>query len=122
MEFGFSLKVMSRRPSFSTVGGIPRSGLVDRKQRSNIRAAVPASLTSEPGHKIGEPNVIRPGGGVDHYRMRALVVATVNQQPARAGLPHFPESDFLFAQGPSKRGGHGIGKPLQFAVHRWLWR
>jgi hypothetical protein len=27
------------------VGGIPRGGLVDRKQRSHIRAAVPTSLT-----------------------------------------------------------------------------
>jgi hypothetical protein len=47
--------------------------------------------------------------------VRAPVVAAVDEQPARAGRPHFPESDFLFAHGPSKRGGDGIGKPLQLA-------
>jgi len=29
--------------------------------------------------------------------MGAFVVAAVDEKPARARLPHFPESDFLFA-------------------------
>jgi hypothetical protein len=92
------------------MGGVPRCGLVDRKQRSNIRAAVPTNLTGELRLKIGQPDVIRPLAGVDHNRMSTAIVCTVDQKPGGAGLPHFPESDFLFAHVPSKRGGDGIGK------------
>jgi hypothetical protein len=31
-----------------------------------------------------------------HDRMNAFVVAAKDLQPARAGLPHFPEGDLLF--------------------------
>jgi len=79
------------------VGRIPRGGLVDRKQRSNIGAAVPTSLTGELRLEVGQPDIIRPLAGIDHYRMRALVVAAVDEKPGRARRPHFPESDFRFA-------------------------
>jgi hypothetical protein len=56
--------------------------------------------------------------------MGAPVVAAVDEKPAMAGRPHFPESDFLFTHArprhwkhrASKRGGEGIGKPLQLAA------
>jgi hypothetical protein len=28
--------------------------------------------------------------------MGAAIIGTIDQKPGRAGLPHFPESDFLF--------------------------
>jgi hypothetical protein len=37
----------------STVGGIPRGGLVDRKQRSHIRGAVATSLAGEARLEVG---------------------------------------------------------------------
>jgi hypothetical protein len=80
----------------STVGWIPRGGLVDRKQRSNIGPAVTAGPTEELRLEVGQPDVVRPLAGVDRDRMGAAKVLAIDQQPGRAGLPHFPESDFLF--------------------------
>src|SRR4051812_21709634 len=45
--------------------------------------------------QIGQAD-IAPSAGVDHDGMRALVIGTVNNEPGRAGLAHFPEGDFLF--------------------------
>jgi hypothetical protein len=64
------------------VGGIPGGELVDSKQRSNIRAAVPT--TGELRLKIGQPNMIEPAAGVDHNRMSAAIVCTVDRKPGRA--------------------------------------
>jgi hypothetical protein len=58
---------------------------------------VTASLTRELGLKIGKPNVATPSAGVDHDWMRALVIAAVDDEPGRARLAHFPESDFPLA-------------------------
>ncbi len=76
---------------------------------------VAAGLAGKAWLQVGQPDAITPAIGIDHDGVRAPVVAAVDEQPARAGRPHFPESDFLFAHGPSKRGGDGIGKPLQLA-------
>jgi len=80
----------------STVGRIPGRRPVYRKQRPDVRAALPAHPTSKLRLHVGESNVVRPRGGVDRHRMRALVVAAVDEQPARAGRPHFSKGDLLF--------------------------
>jgi hypothetical protein len=54
------------------------------KHRPDIGTAVPAGLTGEFRFEIRQPNVVRPGGGVDRYRKGAFVVAAVDEQPARA--------------------------------------
>ena len=69
------------------LGGIPRGGLVDRKQRSNIRASVTASLADEQGLE-GKPDVIRPLVAADHCRMAATIIRAIDQQTARARCAH----------------------------------
>jgi hypothetical protein len=66
------------------VGGIPGGELVDSKQRSDIRVAVPTSLTGELRLEIGQPNMIEPAACVDHNRMSAAIVCTVDRKPGRA--------------------------------------
>lgn len=38
-----------------------------------------------------------PAVGIDHDRVPAFVVAAMDDEPGRAGLSHFPESDLLLA-------------------------
>ena len=61
-----------RLTAVSPVGGVPRGGLVDRKQRPDIGAAAPASLTGELRFEIRQPDMIGPAIGVDDDRMRAV--------------------------------------------------
>ena len=74
------------------------------EHRPDVGASVPARLTGELRFKIGYPDVIRPGVPVDRYRMGAAKVLAKDQQPGRAGLPHFPESDFLFTHASPRHG------------------
>ena len=63
----------------------------------DIGAAVPANLTGEFRLQVGQPYIIAPLIGIDDDRVSAFVVAAKDLQSARAGLPHFPESDLLLA-------------------------
>jgi hypothetical protein len=81
----------------SPVGGIARGGLFDRKQRSNVGATLPASLTDEFWLQVRQPNFIRPATRVDFHMMGAAIVSAVDQQPATAGQSHFAEGDLLGA-------------------------
>jgi hypothetical protein len=67
------------------------------KERPDIGAAVAACPAGELGLQIGKPNVVTRSAGVDDNGMCALVIGTVNNEPGRARLPHFPEGDFLSA-------------------------
>jgi hypothetical protein len=67
---------------------------------NNGRMSAPrwaANLTGKSRLQIGQAHVIAPAAGVDHDRMRALVVGAVDDEPGRAGLPHFSEGDLLRA-------------------------
>jgi hypothetical protein len=54
------------------------------------------------GSRVGEANVITPALGVDDDRVRALVVAAIDEEPGRAGLPHFS-----YVIGSVSQGGKG---------------
>jgi hypothetical protein len=54
-----------------------------------------ADLTCELRLQVREANVITPALGADDDRVRALVVTAIDDEPGRARLPHFPESDLL---------------------------
>jgi len=41
--------------------------------------------------------MVRPSIAAYPYRMRAPVVRAIDQEPAHARRPHFPEAYFLFA-------------------------
>jgi len=77
----------------------------------DIGAVVAAGLAGKAWLQVGQPDAITPAIGIDHDGVRAPVVAAVDEQPARARGPHFPEGDFLFTHakpapledGPSKR-------------------
>ena len=49
------------------------------------------------GSRSEHANVVAPAAGVDHNGIRALVVATVDEEPGRGGPPHFSESDLVSA-------------------------
>jgi hypothetical protein len=66
------------------VGRIPRGGLVDRKQRPDIGAAAPASLTGELRLRDRTAYIIRPLARVDRGRMGAAIVSAVDQPTTRA--------------------------------------
>jgi hypothetical protein len=67
------------------------------KQGPDIGAAVAADPASKLRLEVRQANAIAPAGGIHDDRMRARVVAAVDQEPGRAGPPHFPECDFPFA-------------------------
>jgi hypothetical protein len=75
----------------------PQFHLCPLEQRPDIGAAVPANLTGEFRLQVGQPYIIAPMMGIDDDRVSAFVVAAKDLQSARAGLPHFPESDLLLA-------------------------
>jgi hypothetical protein len=58
---------------------------------------VTADLASKLRLEVGQANIIAPVIGIHDNGMSAFVVAAKDVQPARAGLPHFPESDLLLA-------------------------
>ena len=58
-----------RLTAVSPVDGVPRGGLVDRKQRPDIGAAMAASSTGELRFEIRQPDVIRPLASVDRDGM-----------------------------------------------------
>jgi hypothetical protein len=75
----------------------PNARQTVRLQNSGFSAALPASLTRKPRLQVGQPDAIGPLVGVDRDVVRALVVSAIDEEPGRAGGPHFPESDFLLA-------------------------
>jgi hypothetical protein len=68
------------------------------EERPDIGAAVAADLTGEPRLQVRQSSVVTPTASVDHDRMRALVIAAVDDESARAGLAHFTERYFLLAR------------------------
>ena len=71
------------------------------KQRPDIGAAVSASPAGKLGLEIGQPDIIVPTASLDHDRMRIVIIAAIDDEPGRAGLPHFSDRDFLFAWHPA---------------------
>jgi hypothetical protein len=57
-----------------------------------------ASLADEQRLEIGQSDSIRPAASVDHDRMRAFVIAAVDDEPGRARLAHLSDGDFLSAR------------------------
>ena len=55
----------------------------------DVGPPIAANLTCKSRLQVGQPNVITPSDGVDHDRMRALVVGTVDDEPGRDGFSHF---------------------------------
>jgi hypothetical protein len=74
------------------------------KERPDIGATTTADLAGKLRLEIRQANVIAPAIGIHDDRMRALVIGAIDEQPARAGLPHFPEGDFLVALHGSQYG------------------
>ena len=62
--------------------------------------------------------MIRPALGADDGRMRAHMVAAINDQKARTvARSHLPKSDFLWVlHGLLKRGGRCISNQLKIAT------
>jgi hypothetical protein len=58
------------------------------KERTDSGILMAADLTGESWLQIRD--VIGPTLGTDHNRLRALVVAAVDDEPAWTGLAHFP--------------------------------
>ena len=97
------------------------------EERPDISSSMAASSTNELWLKIGEAHIIRPALGVDDDRMRALMVAAINDQKARTvARSHLPKSDFLWVlHGLRKRGGRRIGNQPQIAARSKMpqhWR
>jgi hypothetical protein len=67
------------------------------EERPDIGAPMAANLTGEFRPQVGQAHIIAPAIGIYDDRVSASIVAAIDQQPARAGLPHFPESDLLLA-------------------------
>jgi hypothetical protein len=64
------------------------------EQRPEIGPAVAASPAGKLGLEIRQLDIIGPAMSLDHDGMRALVIAAINDEPGRAGLPHFSEVIF----------------------------
>ena len=72
----------------SAVGEVTRGRLIDCKQRPDIGAAVTASPAGKLGFEIRQPDIIGPTASVDHDRMRAVIIAAIDDEPGGAGLSH----------------------------------
>jgi hypothetical protein len=71
----------STSPSGGSVGGFTSS----LKERPDIGAAMAADLAEESRLQVREPDVVGPLRGVDHGRMRAVVIAAEGDDAGRAG-------------------------------------
>jgi hypothetical protein len=67
------------------------------EERANIGAATAAGTAGKFRLQVGQAHIIAPAIGIHDDRVSASIVAAIDQQSARAGLPHFPESDLLLA-------------------------
>ena len=99
------------RSCISLMGG-PHSGRLE--VWPDVGAPMAANLAGKLGLKVRQAHMIRPAYKVDHDRVRAFVIAAIDQKPGRAGFPHFAEGDFLLPHALLKRGRDASGKPLQF--------
>lgn len=77
--------VAGPRSLASAVGGVPRGGLVDLKQRPDIGASVAASLTGELWFKVGKLDVIGPAIGIDDGQTTRSEFAAVFVQRQASG-------------------------------------
>jgi hypothetical protein len=87
-----------------------RSHACPLEQWPDVGAASAADLAGKLGLKIRQAHVIAPASGIHDDRMRALVIGAIDEQPARAGLPHFPESDLLALRSVPAAGRWVIGQ------------
>jgi hypothetical protein len=71
--------------------------LLPTEIRANVRAAGTAGLAGETRIEIGQADVIRPAVAADRSPMAAPEIGAIDQEPASARRPHFPEGDFLVA-------------------------
>ncbi|WP_334405983.1 hypothetical protein [Bradyrhizobium sp. AZCC 2289] len=81
------------------------------------------SLADEQRLEIGQPNVTGPAIGIHDDRMRAFVIAAVDEKAGRARLPHFPESDFLFTHASPRHWSvayQSAGRPTRASRDRLL--
>jgi len=92
--------------------GGPHSGRLE--VRPDVGAPMAANPAGKVGLKVRQAHTIRPAYRVNHDRVRAFIIATINQEPGRADLSHFAECDFLLPHALLKRGRDASGKPLQF--------
>jgi len=99
------------RSCISLMGG-PHSGRLE--VRPDVGAPMAANPAGKVGLKVRQAHTIRPAYRVNHDRVRAFIIATINQEPGRADLSHFAEGDFLLPHALLKRGRDASGKPLQF--------
>jgi hypothetical protein len=65
------------------------------EQRPDIGAVATADPASKLRLEVRQANVIPPAGGIHDDRVSAAVVAAIDQEQGRGGLPHFTEGDFL---------------------------
>jgi hypothetical protein len=69
------------------------------KERPDISAAVAAGLAYKSGFEIRQPDIVRPAFSTHRHRMPASIVATINQQLAKARRSHLAEGDLEGALG-----------------------
>src|SRR3954454_1172444 len=110
--------MLSRGRGSAKAGGVashsPASVL---EERPHVGAAVTALPAGELGLQIESPNVVTPSPGVDHDRMRALLIGTVVDDPGRARLPHFSQGDFLNAlHAPIPRIISGLNRQFRWVI------
>ena len=79
----------------------------DRKQRNPFQASLclpirphvclslAACRAHEPRLKVGKPDIVRPLIGADRDVVAELVIRTIDQHAANAGVAHFAEGDGL---------------------------
>src|SRR5258708_25428780 len=65
-------------------GTSPAVAAKTRSEQCHRIAPLRARLTHEQRLKDDQPNVVRPSIGADPYRVRALAVRAINQEPANA--------------------------------------
>jgi hypothetical protein len=94
-----------------------KDGEVGKRLRAaaGCRPAMAADLASKPRLQVGQTHPIARAGGVDHDGVRAFVVGAIDDEPGRAGLPHFGDGNLSRALHfdrwwlrPRSRGGTNV--------------
>ena len=65
--------------------------------RSDVGTSPAATLASEPGFDVREPDIIGPSVATDRRPMAAVIVGAIDQEAANASGAHFGEGDLLRA-------------------------
>jgi hypothetical protein len=66
------------------------------EQRPDVGTPMAANLTCKSRLQIRQADVIAPAG-VDHDWVPALIIGAIDDEPGRAGLPHFSEGNLSLA-------------------------